>query len=114
MNSFGKRLTECRKAKNLSQKELADLFITSTTTIGKYERDEMTPGIDAAKKLARLLDTTVGYLVGESDLLNLGESPDILKRFEDISKLTESERNYIFNLIDMCLRDFNTQRAYAR
>lgn len=51
---------------------------------------------------------------GESDLLNLGESPDILKRFEDISKLTESERNYIFNLIDMCLRDFNTQRAYAR
>ena len=48
-DTFGKRLTECRKAKNLSQKELAEAFITSHTTIGKYERDEMAPSIDAAK-----------------------------------------------------------------
>ncbi|MFZ4863251.1 helix-turn-helix domain-containing protein [Sphingobacterium sp. Mn56C] len=62
MDSFGKRLTECRKAKDLSQKDLAKAFGTSHTTIGKYERDEMTPSIEAAKKLAKILDTTVAYL----------------------------------------------------
>ena len=41
MSSFGKRVAECRKAKNLSQKELAEIFHTSHTTIGKYERDEI-------------------------------------------------------------------------
>ena len=33
MSSFGKRVTECRKAKNLSQKELAEIFHTSHTTL---------------------------------------------------------------------------------
>ena len=64
MDTFGKRLTECRKAKNLSQKELAEAFVTSHTTIGKYKRDEIVPSIDAAKKLAKILDTSVGYLLG--------------------------------------------------
>lgn len=36
MSSFGQRVTECRKTKNLSQKELAEVFKTSHTTIGKY------------------------------------------------------------------------------
>ncbi|WP_303315533.1 helix-turn-helix transcriptional regulator [Flavivirga abyssicola] len=58
-------MTECRKARNLSQKELAKIFSTSHTTIGKYERDEMTPSIEAAKKLAKILDTTVGYLLSD-------------------------------------------------
>jgi len=49
MDSFGKRLADCRKAKKLSQKELAKIFSTSHTTIGKYERNEMNPSIDAAK-----------------------------------------------------------------
>jgi transcriptional regulator with XRE-family HTH domain len=39
MDSFGKKLAECRKVKNLSQKELAELFKTSHTTIGKYEKE---------------------------------------------------------------------------
>ncbi len=59
MHSIGKRLANCRKAKNLSQKELAEIFNTSHTTIGKYERDEVNPSIDAVKRLADELDTTV-------------------------------------------------------
>lgn len=34
--------------------------------MGRYERDEMSPSIEAVKKLAALLDTTVGYLIGEA------------------------------------------------
>lgn len=100
MVSFGKKLTECRKAKDLSQKELAKTFGTSHTTIGKYERDEMTPSIEAAKKLAKILDTTVGYLLGENEQANLFKDPAMLKRFQDIATLPEKERECLLTTVD--------------
>jgi transcriptional regulator with XRE-family HTH domain len=100
MDTFGKRLTESRKAKNLSQKELAEIFNTSHTTIGKYERDEMTPSIDAAKKLANILNTSVGYLLGENDQSDLFKDPLMLKRFQDIATLPEKERDCLLTTVD--------------
>jgi len=100
MDSFGKKLTECRKAKNLSQKDLAKIFKTSHTTIGKYERDEMIPSIEAAKKLAKILDTTVGYLLGETEKANLFKDPKMLKRLQDIVSLPQKEKESLLLNID--------------
>jgi len=100
MTTFGNRLAECRKAKNLSQKELADIFVTSHTTIGKYERDEMIPSIDAAKKLAKILETSVGYLLGENEQSNLFKDPLMLKRFQDISVLPERDKECLLLTVD--------------
>ncbi len=104
MDSFGKRLAECRKAKNLSQKELAEIFNTSHTTIGKYERDEMNPSIEAAKKLAKILETTVGYLLGETDSADLFKDPKMLQRFQDIINLPEDQRKSLLLNIDHFIR----------
>lgn len=100
MSTFGQKLTECRKEKNLSQKELAKIFVTSHTTIGKYERDEMTPSIDAAKKLAKILETTVGYLLGETEKADLFKDPKMLKRLQDILNLPEKEKESLLLNID--------------
>jgi transcriptional regulator with XRE-family HTH domain len=67
MTTFGKKLRECREATGLSQRELAKLLNTSYSVVGKYERDEMLPSIKAAKKIAKLVDTTVGYLLDETE-----------------------------------------------
>ena len=80
MSSFGKRLRECREAKGLSQQDLGKLLDTSYTVIGKYERDEMKPSIDVANKLAKLVGTTIGYLLGESKDMNILKDPAMLKR----------------------------------
>ena len=104
MDTFGKRLTECRKAKNLSQKELAEAFVTSHTTISKYERDEMIPSIDAAKKLAKILNTTVGYLLGENEEANLFKDPVMLRRFQDISVLPDKEKECLLTTVDHFIR----------
>lgn len=104
MDSFGKRLADCRKAKNLSQKELAEIFNTSHTTIGKYERDEMNPSIEAAKKLAKILDTTVGYLLGETKDSDLFKDPKMLQRFQDIVNLPEDQRKSLLLNIDHFIR----------
>jgi transcriptional regulator with XRE-family HTH domain len=100
MSSFGKKLTDSRKAKNLSQKQLADLFETSHTTIGKYERDEMVPSIEAAKKLAKILDTTVGYLLGEDGQANLFKDKKMLQRLQDITNLPDKEKDSILLTLD--------------
>lgn len=100
MDSFGKRLAACRKAKNLSQKELVEIFNTSHTTIGKYERDEMTPSIEAAKKLAKILDTTVGYLLGETDRADLFKDPAMLQRLQYILNLPSKEKECLLMTVD--------------
>ena len=100
MSTFGKKLAECRKVKSLSQKELAKIFKTSHTTIGKYERDEMIPSIEVAKKLAKILDTTVGYLLGETEKADLFKDPKMLKRLQDILDLPQKEKESILMTVD--------------
>lgn len=112
MVSFGKRLRECRDAKGYSQQELAKLMNTSYTVIGKYERDEMNPSITVAKNLARLLDTTVGYLLGETDQSDLFKDPKMLKRLQDIVALPDEDKSHIIYTIDNLLASVKTRLAY--
>lgn len=105
MSSFGKRLRECREAKSLSQQDLAKLLDTSYTVIGKYERDEMKPSIDVAKNLAKLVGTTVGYLLGESSDMNALKDPSMLKRLNDINSFPEKEREHILYALDAMIKN---------
>lgn len=113
MATFGKRVRECRDAKGLSQQELAKLMTTSYTVIGKYERDEMTPSIEVAKKLAKLLDTTVGYLLGEAADSNIFKDPAMLQRLNEISALPEDDKHCILYTIDGLLQNARTKKAFA-
>lgn len=101
---FGKKLAECRKAKGLSQKDLAKLLNTSHSVIGKYEREEMTPSIQAAVKLAKLLETTVGYLLGENKDAQLLKDPAMLKRLQDIENLENEDKQGILYALDNLLK----------
>jgi len=112
MATFGKKLKECREEKGLSQRELAKLLNTSYSVIGKYERDQMTPSIEAAKKLAELLGTTVGYLLSETEQVNVLKDPSMLKRLNDIAGLPDSDKSHILYTIDNLLASVKTRLAY--
>ena len=114
MKSFGKRLRECRDEKGLSQQKLANELSTSHSVIGRYERDEMTPSIEVAKKMAQLLDTTVGYLLGELEEVDTFKDPAMLQRLKDINSLNEQEKNCVLFSLDAILRDSKTRRAYTK
>jgi len=112
MNSFGNKLRECREAKNLSQSELAKLLNTNHSIIGKYERDEVKPTIDVVKRLADELETTVGFLLGETKQVNLLKNPAMLKRLNDIDALPDEDKHCILYAIDGLLRDAKAKHAY--
>lgn len=113
MSTFGKKLRECRETKGLSQKELAKLLNTSYSVIGKYERDEMQPSIEAAKKIAKLVDTTVGYLLSESEQENVLKDPDMLKRLNEIEKMDETDKGHILSVIDGFIKSIKLKNIAA-
>lgn len=108
--SFGKRLLEARKRKGISQDELAQSLKTKGPVIGRYERDEMKPSIEVAANMAELLDVSLDYLVGKTDVLL---DSKILNRITEIQKLSPEEQKTVFSLLDAYLRDTKTRKAYA-
>ena len=61
---FKERLRNARKAKNISQKELASQLFLSQQSYAKYEVGTATPNPETLAKIAIALDVSVDYLLG--------------------------------------------------
>ena len=108
--SFGNRLLEIRKKRGLSQANLAELLNSKAPVIGRYEREETTPSVEVALKLAKILGVSLDYLTGNTDL-ELDQST--LDRIQDISKMSNGDRSFILRALDALVRDFKAQKTYA-
>ena len=97
----------------MSQGELAKMLNTSTSVIGRYERDEMTPSIEVAKKIAILLNTTVGYLLGETKDDELFKNPEMLKRLKELNDLPDADKDHILYTLDGLLQNVKAKKAFA-
>jgi transcriptional regulator with XRE-family HTH domain len=109
--TFGERITLVRKQLKWSQDDLAKKIGTSAPIIGRYERNEIKPSIEIAKKIADELGVTVDYLLGGSDKMVLDKK--LMKRIEDIEALPEKEKEKIFDYIDLVIRDIKIKKAHA-
>jgi transcriptional regulator with XRE-family HTH domain len=113
MDIFSKRLAELRKEQKLSQTKLATKLGTSFSVISRYERGEMTPSIDNAKKLAAILGTTVGYLLGENENADLLKDPEMVNRFKEILALKDKEREHVLFALDAMIQNVKLKELTA-
>ena len=113
MSTFGKKLAELTKELQMSQGELAKLLNTSTSVIGRNERDEMIPSIEVAKKIATLLNTTVGYLLVETENDMLFNDPGMLQRLKELSQLPNADKEHINYTLDGLLQNVKAKKAFA-
>lgn len=60
--NIGERITELRKARNISQSELAKRLDVSRQAVSKWEQGSSTPDTAKLIQLAEILDTEVEYL----------------------------------------------------
>lgn len=104
MNTFGQKLKVGRDAQGFSQAELARKITSHHSIIGKYERDEMTPSIDVAKNIANHLQTTVVYLLGETDNTNLFKDPAMLTRLSELEKMDSENKSHIITVVDSFIK----------
>lgn len=104
--TFGKRLTEVRKDKKMSQDEVGKLVGVHGAVIGRYEREEVKPSIEMATQLAEVLEISLDYLVGSTDVLL---EKNIVSKILDIQKLKENDRQHVFALLDAFLKQTKLQ-----
>jgi transcriptional regulator with XRE-family HTH domain len=109
--TIGEQISTLRKRKKWSQTKLAEISSTSREAIGKYERGEVTPSVEVAKRLAILFEVSLDYLVGEGQNSNFDKNT--LARLEQIERLPEDEKKTLFTVLDALLRDFKAKQAYS-
>lgn len=65
--NFGNRLRQLRKAKGLTQAELAKLLSIGESTISFYESGKRQPDYETLIRIADLFNVSVDYLLGRTD-----------------------------------------------
>lgn len=117
--SFGPRLTAIRKARGLTQVQLAALTNATQRAISYYETDDGIPPAAAVVALAKALQVSTDELLGmrPPKIERLKEDPEtrrMWKRFRLVSKLPERDQKAVIRLINSLVAVGSQSRLRAR
>ncbi len=108
---FSKRLHELRTEKKLTREKLGKAIGTSGAIIGMYERQDRTPSIEVARKIANVLEVSLDFLVGNTDTRL---DATILKKILQIQDLPDADQSHLFYLVDNVLQNVKAKQAFAQ
>ena len=110
--TLGEKITKLRKQKKLSQIDIANTIGVSRDAISKYERSDIVPSVENAKKIADSLDVSLDYLVSEEEQQEAIDNK-MMQRIKELQKLSDDDQNNIISVIDAFVRDSKTKQAYS-
>ncbi len=90
---FNEKLQELRKAKGLTQEELAEALFVSRTAISKWESGRGYPSIDSLKAIAKFFGVSIDSLLSGEEVLNIAQ--------EDQKQKENRRRDVVFGLLDV-------------
>lgn len=106
LNTFGDRLKQLRKEKNLKQSDFGEIFELSPSAIGSYERNLREPAYSHLVKFANFFNVSIDFLLCNSD-----ERLTVDKyRENDTYELFELIKTFTINLNGYTLSDEDKQR----
>lgn len=100
---FAQRLKELRKKKGMSQAKIAELIDVHFTQISRYERGDTKPNAEPMAKLAKVLDTTVDYLMTgstEDIIIDSGLNKELITRFKQLKDFNSEDKKTVLSLMD--------------
>lgn len=98
---LGDNLRAIRKKNKLTLRDLAKIFNLSYSTIGKYERGDLTPDIDILKKYAEYFNISIAYLLDLSslDVVNANfltsHSNDFFNKINNLQKNSKEQMLFL-------------------
>ncbi|MBK7883873.1 MAG: helix-turn-helix transcriptional regulator [Chitinophagaceae bacterium] len=110
--TLGDKISMLRKQKNLSQGDLADKISVSRDAIGKYERGDIMPTADKAKKWRMCWGYLLIFLMNDAANQDSVDK-DMLQRMQQLQKLPDTEKDKITSIIDAFIRDAKAKKAYG-
>lgn len=108
---LGEKISKLKKQKKISQVELAEQTGISRDAISKYERGDVLPSVEYAKRIAGALGVSLDYLVSDNDNEEALDN-EAVKRIKEIQGLPEQEKEKIYSVVDALIRDYKTKLAY--
>jgi hypothetical protein len=66
--------------------------------------------IEAASKMAKILEVSLNYLVGNSDLLL---EKNVVNKILDIQKLNTEDKGHVFAMLDTFLQSQKAKKVFA-
>ncbi len=108
----GEKISRLRKERGWSQQNLAKQLGTSGPVIGRYERGEMVPSVEVARKLADTFGATLDYLVDTTGTMSEIKDKSMLTRLVEIEQLESENKQTIIKVVDSLLRDARAKQAY--
>lgn len=100
---FAERLKDLRKKKGFSQAQLAGRIKVHFTQVSRYERGETKPNAEAMTRMAKVLDTTVDFLMnGTADevVQQMGLEKELMARFRQLQSLDSEDKKTVLSLMD--------------
>jgi len=104
--SFGERLAQLRRAKGLTQVQLADLLAVSQQAVTAYESGQRRVPISTLPLLARTLSITVEELIGapaKRSNSKRGPAPKLQQQLEQLSRLPKDKQRLVSQVIESVL-----------
>lgn len=93
MSVLGSRIHDRREQLGLTQEQLGELIGKDQKQVWRYEAGKQIPSAETLVQLARALETTTDYLVGESDVVKNVSGVDDLDSLEvELIEMLRSQR----------------------
>lgn len=105
LDTIGKNIKKYRLEKKLRQEDLAEKTDLSTNYIGMLERGEKIPSLETLINILNILEISADMVL--SDVLNTGYTVKNSILDDKLAKLTDKDRNRIYDVIDVLLKHSN-------
>lgn len=100
--SFGKTLARIRRAKGITQAELAERIGITQPNVSHYEKETFRPNSEMLQRIAQVLDVSTDVLLGRKAPRH--EAPvvsrKLLRRMQQIEKLPKRDQDALLRTID--------------
>lgn len=103
---LGQRLAEQRKARGITQVQLAERLGVAQQTLAHYEGGTVRIGVETLAQAAEVLETTLEELLGTQAKRSPGKrgpQPKIAQQLQRIQKLPAAEQRAIVKVLDAVL-----------
>jgi transcriptional regulator with XRE-family HTH domain len=98
-------VAELRKARDITQVQLAEHLGVSQQTVNAYETGYRRIPVSALPPLARFLGLSLDELVGETtQARKRGPAPKLQRQIEQIQQLPRTQQRFVMQMLDTVLQ----------
>ena len=97
--NFSEKLLTLRKAKDLTQEQLAEKLDVSRQSVSKWESGQATPDLEKIVEISAIFDVTTDYLLKSSEIDDLSVKTEMLEKQQQMMLLREQKNQRTFECV---------------